>query len=85
MAKKEIYAIYDLIKQECGQLNMYKNKNEALRSYNSAMQNLDNDKISPAVSSDYKLVFIGIIDDETMKSTIGDPEEVIINVGDENE
>lgn len=81
MAKKEIYAIYDLVKEECGQLNLYKNRQEALRAYDSAMTNLDNDINSPAVSSDYNLIFIGIIDDETMKSTIGDPETVIRSVG----
>jgi len=49
------------------------------------MNNLDNDPIAPAVSSDYKLVFIGLLNDETCKTTIGEPENVIISVGVDDE
>lgn len=86
MAHKEIYAIYDMVKEEMGQLNLYKNKGEAVRAYNHAMIGLDDNPQAPANSDDYRLYKIGLIDDETMRSTIGDPERVVVSVGDaENE
>ena len=79
--KMKLYTMYDRVKAEMGGIMMYKSNAEAIRAAEHMLT--EGLKNSPAKKEDFKVLYLGQIETDTVKGEIlTEPEELYLNLGD---
>lgn len=69
-----MYVLFDIVKNEFGTINLYKNDLEALRAMDIAMKSLSQMDNPTARAEDFKLFCLGNVNIETMEMEPKTPE-----------
>lgn len=81
----KMYVIYDKVKKESGNIQLYKNDKEALRATEYAYSQLEQNKNAIASPEDFKLMYIGEFNTESLDGQIVMPEIVLHTVDEMDE